>query len=167
MHYTMEVIFEWASAKLITEDEEPAGGWPTIGMMYADFRRWAGSDARAAVVTAQTFGRHVRNIDGVDVKRRSHGAVAKYVRLMRLGDARPTFQAKLRLRAPKLTKLEARIIQKGEKSPPPRNGVPSKSAAISAAVGALEMIRQCDDIERTKILATEALSVIGKMRDFS
>lgn len=147
----MEFIHRWASAKLIPVDADYDGTPPTIGDLYKDFKRWAEGKPLLLEIPATTFGRHIRNLAGIEVKRKSHGAIAVGVRLMRMGDQAGTFEPKLRLIRPNLTKLEEQFLKDRKKT--------QRQTALEISFAALTLIAHSDQGQSRQI-AENALMAI-------
>ena len=155
MNRRIKLVHDWAAAKLVVEDDEPKGGWPMMGALYDDFRLWGATKPEIERVTAPVFGRHVRNLAGLIVKRRSHGAVAIGVRLLRDGDEGATFIPKMKMIGVNLTQEERTGID--------NTAFIKKSALATVSMAALELITHSENIDATRVIAFEALETIKRM----
>lgn len=154
MERRMQLIHDWAKDKLQVvkpEDETDKTERHTIGGLYKDFTAWSSGKPAALHIPATTFGRHIRNLAGIDVRRGKLGAIAHGVRLITANSPDPDFVPRLKLSGPNLTKLEQEMIKDRAKT--------QRQTALEIAVSALTMIMHADP-SRAGYLAEVALTSI-------
>lgn len=75
----LDPINEWFEAKCKAIEEEPSGGWPSVRLLFSDFKSWAvdqGHNERN-LPTVNNFSQRLKTLPGATVVRRSYGSIAK------------------------------------------------------------------------------------------
>ena len=82
----LDPIHEWSDVRVTATNDEPYEGWPSIGGLYADFKKWAleqGHSDRFRPLPAarqHLFSTH-QGVSNVQIKRLSRGSVAAGIKL--------------------------------------------------------------------------------------
>jgi hypothetical protein len=82
----LDPVNEWLAGQTVKADNEPAGGWHTIGKLYANFKAWALDEGHSErfLPPVNTFSQRLK-ASGVHISRRSSGSTAVGIRLTSLG----------------------------------------------------------------------------------
>lgn len=75
----LDPINEWFDARCRPADTEPADGWPSVRLLFSDFKAWATDQGHADrnLPTVNNFSQRLKSLSGVTVARRSSGTIAK------------------------------------------------------------------------------------------
>lgn len=65
----------WVKHRLVYVAEEPAGGWPMTGRLYEDFMKWSEQYGGDRSTTKNVFGRVLKTVGTISVRRRAQGTV--------------------------------------------------------------------------------------------
>jgi len=79
----LDPVHEWFDLQIGVTKDEPYGGWPSTGSLYADFKKWAieqGHHERF-LPPVNTFSQRLKAFPGVQIKRLSRGSVAAGIKL--------------------------------------------------------------------------------------
>lgn len=145
-----DLIHQWANERLIVSETKQDATPDTAGDWYRDFQMWGAGKVEVMRIATNMFGRHIRNFDGIAVRRRAHGAVMLGAAIRKGQDGVP-FVAKVKLIGPRLTAAE-------------RAGKAVRATPLETALGALDVIRSMSDPKNAPMVAAEAIAAISAMR---
>lgn len=144
-----DLIHKWANERLIVIDK-PGASLDTAGDWYRDFQMWGAGNIEVMQIATNMFGRHIRNFDGIAVRRRAHGAVMLGAAI-RTGQDGVPFVAKVKAIGPRLTAAD-------------KAGKALRATPLEIALGALDVIRSMTDAKNAPLVAAEAMAAISDMR---